>query len=197
MEKIFNFSVKFGKYVSIFLLTVVTLIILSSTVNLLMNLKPITMEYPSFAQLSLDATIANNDTTTSKDKNAKQYLLTVNKIVKANDLNQYGKNILLASIANVEESKRDEYVKGLELFIPEFYQFMKAKKGNVTELDLREVLMDYNTMFSINWSAKEIKTTQQTMNKIVSGTILISSLILFIMCLIVPLLIRIEENTRK
>ena len=197
MEKFFNFSFKIGGFMSSVFILVVSFVMLFSAINFAINLKPVQMQVPTFEQLSLDATIISGNETTSKEKNVKKYLLSINEIVKVNNLNNYGKAILINSLDNIDEDQKELYVNGLKPFITEYSQLQKAKKRNVTEHDLMNTVQIYQNQFKFNLQVKELKATEQKINLITTGLIFLSSILLFIMCLIVPLLIRIEENTRK
>ena len=62
---------------------------------------------------------------------------------------------------------------------------------------LNEIMPMYNKMFDAEISRVDSEKLSQLQDKIVAASTLASSILLFVICLFLPLLIKIEENTRQ
>lgn len=199
MEKILNFSFKFGKTFSSILLVLLCILILISGFNCLKNLIPTKNIYPKFSDMVADATAIKNEETTKDvtDKKAKKYILIINEIVKENDLNETGKEIIFENVSNVEEEERNTYSKNLKPFVADYYSHMKKKNLQVSGNDFYNILEEYQSNYFLYAKVKAVNESTRTTKLIVYSSILLSSILLFMLCLLLPLLIKIEENTRK
>jgi hypothetical protein len=198
MDKFLNFSFKFGKVFTVVLLVALLLSMLCSGINAIKSFKSVNLEIPTFTEIANNARAFQSNTVEQKDNNVEPYILAINEIAKDLDLNTYGKNIILGSLNDVNEEYKLNYSLGLKQFLSEYYGFMKAQnKPSVSGEQLATVLNDYKFYFQRNVSDKEAKELKLQSDRILSLSIFVSSLLLFILCLLLPLLIKIEENTRK
>lgn len=197
MEKFFDLSLKIGKKIVVVLMFLMLLSIVLSSVTTIISFIPEKTKAPVFSKvLAEQLALYGDEEQNEKDKKeVKKYALIIDEIVKENDLNKYGKNVFVKHIESIDAEVRDEYTKGLKPFIKEYYEYMNGKK--ITEDMLFGVLGDYKQEYILNNTVKEVKQTTKDVSKVVSFSIFISSLLMFILCLLFPLLSRIEENTRK
>lgn len=197
MEKFFDLSLKIGKKIVVVLMFLMLLSIVLSSVTTIISFIPEKTKAPVFSKvLAEQLALYGDEEQNEKDKKeVKKYALIIDEIVKENDLNKYGKNVFVKHIEIIDAEVRDEYTKGLKPFIKEYYEYMNGKK--ITEDMLFGVLGDYKQEYILNNTVKEIKQTTKDVSKVVSFCIFVSSLLMFILCLLFPLLSRIEENTRK
>lgn len=194
MDKIFKLSFKFGKIFTGFLLILLIISMIGSGIYTIKSFKKIELTYPTFYVSS-----ANEKTQSKQDKSVKKpaYMATVDEIAKAMDMNQFGKGILMEFVNGVSVEQKEEFVTGLKDYLISYNVYVQTNNKETTGEALYKTLDKYQTEFLTNWQLRELERTKQKISEIVGGSIFVSSILLFILCLIIPLLIKIEENTRK
>ncbi len=198
LDKFLNLSFKFGKIFSSVLLILLLFSIIVSSVTTIANFKKVKLEVPTYQEIKATYTaLKENKTENIKDKEVPEYIIVLNEIAKDCDLNDYGKGLIFSNINSVQENVKLEYTKGLKSFLNEYYLTMKSKNKNVTGNDLIAVTNDYKNFFEIKYANKQLKESNLLQKRIVGISTLLSSILLFILCLLIPLMIKIEENTRK
>ena len=197
MEKFFDLSLKIGKKFVVVLMFLMLLSIMLSAVTTIISFVPEKTKAPVFSKVLAQQTALYGDEKQDNNskKEVKKYVLVIDEIVKDNNLNKYARNVFVKHLENIDAEVRNDYAKGLRPFIQEYYLYMQGQ--DITEDMLRGVLGDYKEEYILNNTVKEVRQTAKDISKIVSFSIFISSLLMFILCLLFPLLSKIEENTRK
>lgn len=194
MDRFFNLSFKFGKIFTCFLLVLLTISIIGSGIYTIKSFKKVDLIYPTF-----NVSTQNETTQHKKGKKTQEpaYIAAVNQIVKAADMNEFGKNILMEFVNNVAAEQKEEFTNGLKEYLASYQVYMQVNNKETTGESLYMALTKYQTEFLANWQLRELEKAQNNINKIVGASVFASSILLFMVCLIIPLLIKIEENTRK
>jgi hypothetical protein len=185
---------RFGKSFSGFLAVIFLLGILLSSFIFITHLRS-SIEVPTYEQM------ANASSNESGDSSAKGTTALDNKrdvekrfgddiagLVKEHSLGDSAYEGILGYIANLEKEYRADYVSGLKKFLR---QSAKAKKHSIAD-----ALEFYSQAFGVA-EAQAIKAkTESSMTRWGSlASILVCCFMLFMM-LVIPALLKIEENTR-
>lgn len=198
MENFFDFSLKIGKKFVFVLICLLFCAIILSVIVGVMSFIPEKTEIPVFSKvLAQQETLYGNDTK-PKDHNGKKvskYIIIIDEIVKENDLNNFGRSVIVKHIENISDDVKEEYTKGLKPFLKDYYTYMNGK--DITEQMLRATLSDYEGEFIANNAVKEINQATKNISRVISISVFVSCILIFLLCLFFPLLVRIEENTRK
>lgn len=197
MEKFLDFGLKIGKQFVVILMFLLIIGLVASALSILISFIPEKTKIPVFSEvLAEQEALYNNKELDSKaQKEGKKYVLIIDEIVKENNLNNYGKNVFVEHMETISSDIRDEYSNGLKPFVKDYYSYMQGK--NITEEMLYGVLSDYKQEYLLNHNLKQFKQTAKDIQKIISFSSFVSCLLLFLLCLLFPLLVRIEANTRK
>jgi hypothetical protein len=197
MEKFFNLSCILGKKI-VFVLTVLLLLsAICSAISIVSSFIPIKTEYPNFEKVLSEQQALYGDKEHDKKQAQKLqlYIKVIDEIVADNNLNNYGRGVIVKHINTIDNNIKDDYTKGLRPFIKNYYVYMNGK--NIDEDMLRGVLEDYEEAYIKNNTIKEFKQEAKKLQKVFSILIFISSLLMFLLCLLFPIIVKIEENTRK
>ena len=161
------------------------------------SFKPVKLEYPQYSLYVSEKQIKEGDSSRISDTRIKNYYRIIEDIAIQNNYNKYGKEVILDAIKPIEESKREEFVTGLKPFLFDYQQELNRtkKEGKVNELV--NVISDYQDIFISNYRDREFEKLRLATLKYICLSIIISSILFFILCLILPILLKIEENTRK
>ena len=101
--------------------------------------------------------------------------------------------MFLDDILRFEDAYRDDYIHGLERYLAKWSEDKKQKQNAP---DLKTVIPLYDRMFAEKLQAVELAEQKAaTSNYVILGFIGVS-LVLYILFLLIPLMIKIEENTR-
>ena len=98
-------------------------------------------------------------------------------------------------LANVDSDMRSAYIKGAISFLKDFKAY--SKKNSKVEFDGNNGLRQYNAMFDAAKEEASASKVVSSMKRSAALGVCGGSLIGLILFLIIPLLIQIEENTRK
>ncbi len=193
MEKLFKFSFQAGKWFTSIFIVVLILSAISSIIFFACQFKQIKLN-----TIQYNPPITQNNTETS-NQNKEYYVLIGEEISKELGLTEFGKDALFENIENYAYNQRDTYVDGLKPYMADFLLYVKEKKysGQKWGDEFVRAISEYNVQFEKNWNTKELKETQQAVNRGIGISTFAGSILLFLLCLIIPLLIKIEENTRK
>ena len=92
-----------------------------------------------------------------------------------------------------------EYLKGFEQALQDTINYTQLQKMNQNQANelFESIITSYDSYFTRNIQRKDMQEIKQKTERIVALSTFSSSILLFILCLLIPLLIKIEENTRK
>ena len=102
---------------------------------------------------------------------------------------------IINALAKIDEDMRSAYIRGAISFLKDFKAY--AKKNSKVEFDGNIGLQQYNAMFEMAMEEASKSKTISGMKRSAALGVCGGSLIGLILFLIIPLLIQIEENTRK
>jgi predicted Zn finger-like uncharacterized protein len=97
-------------------------------------------------------------------------------------------------IMRFEEAYQDDYIYGLEKYLQNWSELKKQKQNTP---DLKTVYPLYERMFAEKLQASELGKQQAAARNYVILCVIGASLVLYILFLLIPLMIKIEENTRS
>ena len=197
MEKLNNILFKTGKNISTILCIIFLLIIACSFIGFCISFKPVKMEYPQYSLYVSEKKIKEGDSSRISDTRIKNYYRIIEDIAIQNNYNKYGKEVILDAIKPIEESKREEFVTGLKPFLFDYQQELNRNKKEGKVNELVNVISDYQDIFISNYQDREFEKLRLVTLKYICLSTIISSILFFILCLILPILLKIEENTRK
>ena len=215
LNKILYACFKFGKVFAVFALIVLILTMVGSGICLLNmdNPKINTPQFETVKQALENRNSRGNYSNSSsdyvstnvirKEKVEKKYKQVIENIVETANLKPFAYDMILTSVANYDSKYQSQYLEGLGSFISEGYAYLgkkyKVNMDNVTiaKQALTGIIEEYNKMFDAEISRVDSEKLSQLQDKIVAASILASSILLFVICLFLPLLIKIEENTRE
>ena len=139
-----------------------------------------------------------NSKTTADNAQVEPYILLINDISKKY-LSDYGKKMLTRNVKDIDYDYRIEYLRGFEQALKDTIDFAQLKKMNERQANeiLESIINNYDSYFNRNIQRKNMQELKLKTERIIALSTLSSSILLFILCLIIPLLIKIEENTRN
>lgn len=199
MNKFLNFSFKFGKIFTVILLVILMIAIISSGIKTVSTFKNVKLKAPTFVEIQANMEAEKqNQTANAENKNAEPYILVLNEVAKKH-LSDYGKRMLTISVKQIDEEYRIEYLNGFDKALDDAKEYCNIKKLNDKQANelLENIISNYNSYFARNKARVDDEKAQCNVDRIVASSVLGSSILLFLLCLIIPLLIKIEENTRK
>ena len=207
MDKFLFFSFKFGKvFSSILLVVLITTIVFAGV--FLLKMDRYSIETPSFdvvkAQVEAEQKGDYNyqqDNEVSylaieKQNVEKKYGKLIEKIIEENNLSPIAYDLIVSNIVTVNTKFQDKYAEGLDQFFLDGISYAKDKKIKTGKEFIKALLESYQTLFNAQVERVDTLQSQQMVEKITSLSVIGISLLLFIVCLFLPLLIKIEENTR-
>lgn len=217
MEKFLNVCFKVGK---VCLMFIICAILLSSILFIFTSLgysfdmqaakeKELNYVFPveHVEQALKNETKINKDNTINKAIE-ETYKEQINKTIKENGLSNNLKSRIINSIADVEESDRLAYVNNMNEFykayIKSTVEYTVKLYPYVTKTEVKKYIVQEGSFINYYYGFYK-EQAQQRDNDYTDAEnarnsqllCLLGSIFLFIVALIVPILIRIEENTRK
>ena len=214
LNKILYASFKFGKVFAVLALIVLVLTMIGSGVYLLKinNPKIVTPQFEVVKQaLENENSSSYSDSSSDyvstnvirKEKAEKKYKQIIENIVETAKLKPFAYDMILTNVAKYDSKYQSQYLEGLSSFIPDGLKYIHDKykvntnNVSVSKQALSGVIEEYNRMFDAEISRVDSEKMSQIQEKIVAGSTLAISILLFVICLFLPLLIKIEENTRQ
>lgn len=202
-------SFKFGKFFSVILLITLIGVTILSGFNLI-KFSTNDFKIPEY-NASLDLVRgAEKNKRSLKDEEVQQevkekYNDRIKKIVSDLQLSSGSdkviENVFVVFKVNPKyEDYSEKLIFGFENFLRISHKAtFDSKKPNIKieKQWLGEIIEIYGKAIDFEISKFEMKKASQRMNKLISLGIIIFSIFLFLQCLFLPLLIKIEENTRK
>lgn len=205
-------SFKFGKLFAVLALIILVFIMICSVIYLLKIDQP-KIVTPQFEIVKQSIENENNDNYNSssdyvsdniikKDKTEKKYKVVIENIIKTSELKPFAYDIILTNVSKYDYKYQKQYLEGLQEFISEGLIYIHDKYNiNLNNVSMsKQVLIgiidEYNKIFDNEIIRVNNEEMSQIQEKIIAGSVFVISLLLFIICLFLPLLIKIEENTR-
>lgn len=215
-DKFLNVCFKIGKvFLSIALVLVVLagFGILYKIANDSVKMNNIPLEY-KFSDEPIDdeAESPKIDTKAEKEKISKQYKEKIVTVLKEQKVSEKVADTIINDMVSVEERDRADYVAHLGEYYVDLTKFftdnIKKEFPNITEYQIAETfkygqlneveipsryLVRYNRQIEL----RKAEHDRLQAERLVYLWALLAVICMFVMFLIVPILIRIEENTRK
>lgn len=198
MDKFLSICFKFGKVFTVILLVTFLLSMISAGIYSLTTFKKVDLNIPTFSEMYANIEAVKSSKTTADNAQVEPYILLINDISKKY-LSDYGKKMLTRNVKDIDYDYRVEYLNGFEQALKDTIDFAQLKKMNERQANelLESIINNYDSYFNRNIQRKNIQELKLKTERIIALSTLSSSILLFILCLIIPLLIKIEENTRK
>ena len=198
MDKFLSICFKFGKIFTVILLVTFLLSMISAGIYSLTTFKKVDLNIPTFSEMYANIEAVKNSKTTADNAQVEPYILLINDISKKY-LSDYGKKMLTRNVKDIDYDYRIEYLRGFEQALKDTIDFAQLKKMNERQANeiLESIINNYDSYFNRNIQRKNMQELKLKTERIIALSTLSSSILLFILCLIIPLLIKIEENTRN
>ncbi len=139
----------------------------------------------------------------AKEAVEKKYSEEIEEIINELNLKPFAFDLFVSNIAKYDKEYQDKYVKGLKPFFEQGIAYIKDKYGidmnnvQASKSVLVNLFLEYNNLFDSEINRVVEAKAQSVQNKIITASVLGSAILLFVLCLFLPLLIKIEENTRQ
>jgi predicted Zn finger-like uncharacterized protein len=198
LNKFLFFSFKIGKYISAFCIVAFFMVFLGSLIFYFVSFGD-SFEHPKFETFVsyIEATDSNKKPDFSQIDKRKEvedkYGGRIKKIVRYG-FSEESYDIFLNRLVNYPAEYRKAYVNGLDDFLSDGLHYKEKRKNN--NIDIVKLSIAYKEAFDEEIrNAKISKSMNSTKKFIVLGVIVVSML-LYILFLVIPILIKLEENTR-
>ena len=198
LDRFMGLLFRFGKTFAGILAVLCLLSVVVSIGVFILNLRT-SMEIPSYDEISSSVSEEDPDapgSTAALDERRaieKKFGDRVYAIIKEHKVLQYDQ--LVQMIRTIDEDNRSKYMKGLESALEDRDAATRNSKGEI--LSVEDVADRYHYFFFRAQAAHEAEKQKAKAKRMASlGSVVISCFMLFMM-LIIPALLRIEENTRK
>ena len=163
------------------------------------------LDVPDFAtvQSSLEETksqqSSNSEDYTGLEKKReieKKFGDDINDIIKEYKLPTQAYEILTSDLLQMDEEFRSKFIGGLDDFLDDAQKYIK-KQGDKAKIDIIKSTDTYRNMFTSAIGEVQASKIEAASGKMYSLGILGGSIIILLLFLFIPLLIQIEQNTRK
>ena len=204
-NRFLSFSFKLGKYISAFCIVLFFLVFIGAGIFYLTTFgasfeKPefdskIFKEGESVGIESYDQS-GNQERIEAEEKYDKQVKFIVQRVYKKEYWSEnYDK--YYNKLANMSEEYRGEYINGMVEFFEdgtEYYQTHDAKEGSPSYWELQKA---YNERFQMEMIRAKSEQKIAEQGRLTILGVIVASMLLYIIFLLIPILIKIEENTRN
>jgi hypothetical protein len=191
---------RFGKTFASLLAVLCLLAVFASIAVFVFHMRT-KIEVPTYEEISFNTTEDNEDASTNTadldERRAieKKFGDDVVDIIKNHKLSQQAYDIFIQIIQSIQPDNRQKYLSGLEDVLEKRDQVAKESKSKTLEVE--DVVEKYTEYFNNAESAhEEEKQEAKAIRWGALAAVFIFCFMLFMM-LIVPALLRIEENTRQ
>jgi hypothetical protein len=200
LDRFMGILFRFGKTFAGLLAVLCLLSVIASIGFFVWNLRT-SMEIPTYTEIA--SMVSENDTdapvsTESLDERRaieKKFGDRVVEIIKEHKFVQEDYDELIELIQDIEENNRSKYLNGLETALEDRNAAARNSKGEILPvLHVARLFTAFFTEAEDGHSAR--KEEAKTKRYAALGAVFVSCFMLFMM-LIIPALLRIEENTRK
>lgn len=221
-DKFLNVCFKVGKVLLMIMLVIiilVTIVFIGLSVKTTVEMSKIKNTPYQYLQDTeklekIIATEGNSDTwdesnIAEKENLEKQYKEKIKQALQNNGMGNYSVDKVLGYLMQVAPEDRDDYVKNMEehhrIYI-KFYADMVAKRlPYYSETEIKKVIVNNDDIPQRYYEQRYKKQVEEKAEKYQKANTernfqlltVLSCIYTFILMLIIPLLIRIEENTRK
>jgi len=163
------------------------------------------LDAPDFAivQSSLEETksqqSSNTEDYTGLEKKRgieKKFGDDINDIIKEYKLPTQAYKILTSDLLQMDEGFRSKFIGGLDDFLGDAQKYIK-KQGDKAKIDITESTNTYRNMFTSAIGEVQASEIEAASGKMYPLGILGGSIIMLLAFIFIPLLIQIEQNTRK
>lgn len=128
----------------------------------------------------------------------KQFGDRVNKAIRNYNLSAEAYNILISDLLEMDKKYRRKYIRGFTRFLGGAENFLKEQKeDDEFYFSIPDAANSYREMYSDAISEVEFSKIDAAENKMYLLAVLGFSLLLLLAFLVIPLLLQIENNTRK
>ena len=197
LENIINLSYRMAKGISFFLLVVSFLVFVSSALFLVLSYGDefLTPEFNEVLESNLEVNKNNDYSETEKRREIeKEFGDQILKIVKKNNLPDRKYDNIIRGLAKLGANYQSDFIDGLEVFLDDASDYKTNKNVNY---NAGKVMNKYIGAFE-NAMNREVHLkleNKETRLKLLG--VMGVTLLMFIMIMIIPLLLKIEENTRQ
>jgi hypothetical protein len=200
LDRFMGLLFRFGKTFAGLLAVLCLLSIFASIGFFVWNLRT-SMEIPTYMEIA--SMVSENDTdapvsTESLDERRaieKKFGDRVVEIIKEHKFVQEDYDELIELIQDIEENNRSKYLKGLETALEDRNAAARNSKGEI--LPVLHVARLFTAFFTEAEDEQAARKEEAKTNRYAAlGAVFVSCFMLFMM-LIIPALLRIEENTRR
>ncbi len=158
------------------------------------------VEVPKFKELksSLEASSEDKTNYTLLDERReieKRYGDQISKIVKKFRFAPQVYDIFIEDLTSLPPDYRDTFVEGLKDYLEDTRKYIE-KKGQKTKISLAQAADIYRNLFRQRIKEAEVRKAQASLQRKYLLVALVGTLMVMLAFLVIPLLIRIEENTR-
>ena len=200
LDRFMGLLFRFGKTFAGLLAVLCLLSIFASIGFFVWNLRT-SMEIPTYAEIASAVGEDDADTpvsTESLDERRaieKKFGDRVVAMIKEHKFVQDDYDDLIEMIQSIDESNRSKFLNGLESALEDRDTAARNSKGEI--LPVQAVASLYTTFFSSAEDGHSARKEEAKINRYAAlGAVFVSCFMLFMM-LIIPALLRIEENTRR
>ena len=222
MEKFLNMYFKIGKVLLMIALSIIALTTLVfALLSLASSIETIKIKNTPYQYVQstekLDKLLAsangtntwNETNITEKDELEKLYKDKIEQALKNNGMSSYSVDRVLGYLLQVDPKDREDYVKNMEehhrIFIKYTVDFIAKTNPNVSKNEIKKYVLANNDIPQLYFEQrykKQVLEKEQNYNTAATKRnmqlwILLCCLYSFVIALTIPILIRIEENTRK
>lgn len=193
IDRFLNLSFRVGKFASAIFLVIFLLLFLFSTYNIVFEKK---MQAPKFHDIesTLDFQDENGKAIKSDQKPDKS-IERLETILRKYELSKYTEGI---SKALKDKERNTLFLNGLDNYLEEAEKYyIKNKISTDKEAYFLKCINTYIHSFVNEIAKEEANQIPNQIQKVAMWILLVFSMMAFVVTIIMPALIRIEENTRK
>ena len=210
LDSFLFFTFKFGKIISTVCLAVFFIGLILSAI-LIFNLKGSGFENPNFdtvkayydqqntqqqSNVSQSDDAQNLNYIQEKIKVERNYKDIIKVIIKQNQLDPLFYDYMLKELVDIPDNQRSNYMAGLEKFMSDGVKYFRENGKFDNTINAEDIASTYKSMYQESLNKQQQSETDSKIQQVTIFGAAATSLLFFIIFLILPLLIKIEENTR-
>jgi len=197
IDDFLRFSFGLGKVISSLFIVIFLSVFIYGSINLFTTVQNKT-NVPKFQNVEASLNKNTGIEKVSQDKLTDKYGKEVDNVLSKYGLSKDNKSIIIGWLEEIEEKNQPIFINGLDKYLQDASNWLKT---NGKEQDEEEYLANsantYKNLFFENIEQQKNDYVDNTIRQVASWATIIVSIFLFILSLIIPILIKIEENTRK
>ncbi|MFR1529484.1 hypothetical protein [Akkermansia sp.] len=193
IDRFLNLSFHIGKFASAIFLVIFLLLFFFSTYNIVFEKK---MQPPKFQDIENTLDFKNdNGKEVKSDQKPDKSIERLETILRKYELSKYTEGI---SKALADKDHRTLFLDGLDDYLEEAEKYYIKNKISIDkEAYFLKCISTYIHSFAQEVTKEETNQLQAQIQKTAMWSLLIFSMMAFVLTIVMPALIRIEENTRK